>query len=103
VGIAVPLLPTTPFLLLAAACFAKSSDRFHAWLLSHPKLGPPIVDWQKSGVIRMPAKITATVLIAINLAFPLFLIKAVGSNVKIVIVMVAVFVIAFLWSRPSKP
>lgn len=42
VGIFLPLLPTTPFLLLAVSCFAKSSERFHNWLLNHPQLGPYI-------------------------------------------------------------
>lgn len=42
IGIFLPLLPTTPFLLLAASCFAKSSERFHSWLLNQPHLGPYI-------------------------------------------------------------
>lgn len=46
IGALLPLLPTTPFALLAAACFARASQRCHAWLLSMPVLGPAIADWQ---------------------------------------------------------
>jgi len=46
VGAFVPLLPTTPFLLLAAACWARSSPRFHAWLLAHRVFGPTLRSWE---------------------------------------------------------
>jgi len=51
IGIILPLLPTVPFLLLAAFCFARSSEKIHKWLLNHPKYGPPIHNWQNSGSI----------------------------------------------------
>jgi uncharacterized membrane protein YbaN (DUF454 family) len=64
IGIFIPLLPTTPFLLLAAFCFHKSSERFHGWLLNHKVLGPPVKNWTEHRIISKKAKVTATTLIA---------------------------------------
>lgn len=46
IGVVLPGLPTTPFVLLAAACYAKASPRLHAWLLNHRFLGPMVRDWE---------------------------------------------------------
>ena len=51
-GVVLPLLPTTPFVLLAAFAFARSSERWHAWLLNHRIFGPIITDWREHGAIR---------------------------------------------------
>ncbi len=67
-GVVLPLVPTTPFLLLAAFAFARSSDRLHAWLVNHPRLGPPITDWQDHGAISRRAKILAVVVMLATLA-----------------------------------
>jgi uncharacterized membrane protein YbaN (DUF454 family) len=103
IGIVTPILPTTPFLLLAAGCFAKSSVRFHTWLMTHPKLSQPIIDWQTNGVIRRPAKILATCLIVVNVSFPLFFIKTIPDHLKIIILIVISLVLLFIWTRPSSP
>ena len=66
-GIVLPLLPTTPFMILAAWCFAKSSPRLHGWLLAHPRFGPMIVDWRDHRAIRPGAKRAAV--LAMALAF----------------------------------
>jgi uncharacterized protein len=55
-GLVLPVLPTTPFLLLAAGSFARSSPRLHRWLLTHPLFGPPIRNWEEHGAISRPAK-----------------------------------------------
>lgn len=59
VGLFVPLLPTTDFLILALPCFARSSPRLEAWLLNHPRFGPALRAWQSSRAIPRHAKIAA--------------------------------------------
>ncbi|MCS6787035.1 MAG: YbaN family protein [Thiobacillaceae bacterium] len=65
-GVFLPLLPTTPFLLLAAACYARSSRRIHRWLLAHPSFGPIIRQWQATRTMPRRAKRVALVLIALS-------------------------------------
>lgn len=72
VGAFLPLLPTTPFLLLAVACFTRSSPRLEAWLMNHPRFGPPLQDWRRSGAISRKAKIAAVSLMAASYAIFLF-------------------------------
>lgn len=59
IGIFLPVLPTTPFLLLAAACFMRSSQRFYDWLVNHPKLGPWIRDYLDGEGIPLKGKVYA--------------------------------------------
>ena len=56
-GAVLPILPTTPFMLLAAYCFAHSSPRLHAWIVNHPTFGPPVRNWQSHGAITRRAKL----------------------------------------------
>ncbi|WP_299349206.1 YbaN family protein [uncultured Shimia sp.] len=99
VGIVLPLLPTVPFLLLAAFFFARSSEKLHNWLLSHPKLGPPIDDWQTRGAINPTAKRIATV--SIVLVFGLSLALGLKSTILIIQAVVLTCVLIFIWSRPN--
>jgi len=59
IGIVVPLMPTTIFLILAAWCFARSSKRAEAWLLNHRYLGPAVVAWRQNGAIARKHKLMA--------------------------------------------
>lgn len=66
-GIFLPVLPTTPFLLLAAACYARASRRFYNALLNNRTFGPTILEWQEHRSIRYRTKVTAIILMALTL------------------------------------
>ncbi len=68
IGIVVPLVPTTPFLLLAAACFARSSERFHRWLLYHPRLGPIIRGYIEGTGIPRRVKVVAIAMLWMSIS-----------------------------------
>jgi hypothetical protein len=68
IGIVAPLLPTTPFLLLAAACFARGSQRCYDWLLANPTFGPLIREWRQHRSIPWRTKITAIAMMSATLA-----------------------------------
>ena len=66
VGIVLPLLPTTPFVLLAAFCFSRGSERCDQWLLSHPRFGPMVRDWRTQRALPLRAKQLATAMMAVS-------------------------------------
>lgn len=100
-GVVVPLLPTTPFLLVAAFAFARSSVRLTRWLHEHPKFGPLIDNWQRYGSIDRKSKtmaivvIVATPILTFLVGAPLW---AVGSQV-----LVLTCSATFILTRPLPP
>ncbi len=98
-GTVLPLVPTTPFVLVSVFAFAKSSPRLHAWLINHPKFGPLIQNWQRHGAIdRRTKKIALTVMILT----PIITWLVGGSNL-VVLVQIAVLSCSaiFIITRPE--
>ncbi len=83
VGVVLPGLPTTPFLLLAAGCFAKSSPRLHGWLLGNPIFGPLIENWQAHRAIPRRAKRIALLTLVLVAGSSLYLIQ--GLALKLLV------------------
>jgi uncharacterized membrane protein YbaN (DUF454 family) len=65
IGVVLPLLPTTPFVLLAAACFARSSPRMHRWLLDSELFGPMLVSWEDNRCVSYKVKALSLFMMAV--------------------------------------
>jgi uncharacterized membrane protein YbaN (DUF454 family) len=100
-GVVLPVLPTTPFMLVAAFCFARSSPRLHDWLLQHPLFGPPILNWQEHGAISLSAKRLSIGTMAVVFAVSVW----VALSWKILLAQAVLMAIGagFILSRPSGP
>jgi len=99
IGVVLPILPTVPFMLLAAFFFSKSSERLHHWLLTHPRFGPSIEDWQRNGAINRRVKGYATV--SILAAFGISLVLGLKLLLLILQATILTGVLVFIWSRPE--
>lgn len=101
IGIFLPILPTTPFAILAAYFFSKSSVRLHTWLLNQKTLGPVIRDWEANGVIRLKAKVLATAMMTVLFSYTLVFVK-VSLIIKGIVSLIGISVLTFIWTRPSQ-
>ena len=102
VGLLLPLIPTTPFLLLAAACYARSSRRFYDWLLANRVFGPTIRQWQESRSVALRTKIVAISLLVLTLGSSVVVFVPLWP-VKVLLVAIGAWVIYFLVCLPTAP
>lgn len=84
VGVVLPVLPTTPFMLLAAACFAKTSPRFHRWLLANRVFGPLIKNWQAERYIEPVTKRRSLLIVAITFLSSIWVVDPVPLKIMLV-------------------
>ena len=101
IGIAVPGLPTVPFVLLSAFAAARGSERLHARLLAHRQFGPMIRDWQAHGAVSRRAKWMAVSMMSVCavimfLTSPKLWMAATGTSIMTVVAI-------WLWRRPEPP
>jgi hypothetical protein len=99
IGIVVPLLPTVDMYGLAAFCFARGDRRWEAWLLAHPRLGPPIRAWREARVVPLSAKCAATLSMGLSCAAAAFWLPGMLAWLPLAFCLP---VSAYLWTRPSQ-
>lgn len=97
-GVFLPLLPTTPFILLAAWCFARSSPRFHHWLLYRSWFGGYLRHWQQYRAMPPGAKPRAVVMILLTFAISLWLVNLTWVRIFLLIVLTCLLI--FMWRIP---
>ncbi|MCF6208472.1 MAG: YbaN family protein [Ghiorsea sp.] len=96
IGVVLPILPTTPFMILATALFAKSSPRFHQMLLSNRWFGEILRDWEERGVLSRKIKYRATILIAITFTISITLLYG-HLVLQLMLLAIALILLFFLW------
>jgi uncharacterized membrane protein YbaN (DUF454 family) len=99
IGLALPVIPTVPFLILAAFAGGKGWPALERWLLAHPTFGPHIRQWREHGAVPRRAKVIATLMMLVSGVGLQFTDLAQWLTITVALVMLCVAV--WLWSRPE--
>ncbi|MGH8029867.1 MAG: YbaN family protein [Arenimonas sp.] len=99
IGIVLPLLPTVPFVILAAYCFSKGSKRWERWMLEHPRLGPIVRDWREHHAVPLRAKQLATAMMACSCAGAYFFVPLMYAWIP---TAACAGVAVWLWRLPTR-
>lgn len=99
-GILLPVVPTTPFLLLAAACFARSSERFYVWLLTNRVFGSYIRDWREKRGLSIPLKIWVIIMLAATMALSIYFVPLLP--VRVLLALTGLCISIYIWRLPTK-
>jgi len=96
IGAVLPLLPTTPFLILALACFAESSPRFHKMLLNNKWFGPPLAQWENSHTVCKKVKFKAMGLIIATFGISILILSG-RTGLQLMLVCFCLILLWFVW------
>lgn len=100
IGLFLPVLPTTPFLLVAAYCFAHGSPRLHAWLMKQPRFGPILREWEQRRAIPRRGKLIALCSIVLSFTYVTFF-KNVPLYAVVSMWSTGIVVLTYIFSRPD--
>ena len=98
IGIILPLLPTVPFMILAAFCFANSSPRLEKWLVEHKTFGPHIKNWRHQGAITRKGKWAAVIAFAFSIILAAIFAKPPWSFIPVIAAIIGG---TWIWTRPE--
>jgi len=101
IGIFLPILPTTPFMLLAAGCYAKSSTRFYNWIMNNKIFGPIIREWREYRAIPRKAKWIAMSLLVLTFGTSIIFFVPI-FYVQILLTFMCVGMLIFMWRIPVR-
>jgi uncharacterized membrane protein YbaN (DUF454 family) len=97
-GVILPLLPTVPFIILAAFCFARSNERLERWLVEHPVFGKHIRDWRERGAISRKGKQAALMAFAVSAVIALIFAPLPWSLAPLTAMLICG---TWIWTRPE--
>jgi len=100
VGAFLPILPTTPFVLLAAYCFSRSSPRWHRWICASPWFGPMLREWETRRGVRLSVKFLATILVLIAFGTSMYF-RGSTSPVTLTLGLLASIGMLVVWKLPT--
>lgn len=101
IGIVVPGLPTTPFILVAAACYARASERFYRWLLRNPTFGPLIAEWRHHRSIPWRVKRLAITLMSLTICASIWSLSD-KPWLQLMLAAIGISTAIWLWRIPSR-
>lgn len=99
IGIFLPIMPTVPFLILAAFCFARSNPVLEAKIMNHPVYGPPIRTWREKGAVSRRGKWAATLAFSASIVFGYF---TLSGHWLFIPPTIAIICLSWLWTRPEE-
>ncbi|WP_417598619.1 YbaN family protein [Oceanospirillum sp.] len=102
IGAVLPLLPTTPFVILAAFFFSKGSHKIHRWLLKQKIFGSMLQSWETDRVIPIKAKLLSTTMMLTMVSYPL-LFRPFSLWLKVLVIFIVFYALWYVWKHRSEP